>query len=196
MRPRPSPPASSAPPDRSIERCCEVDVVHQPAGFEVRFAPRNQQIAHRKGLPRCRGGTGPPHTTRTARAHARCSRDDATLATASTARTREPCSFLHEHRRQLRVAKTCKRRHLPRPDQPEGGLRDLDEACGLHASRVTASAQRCCVEPWRARVPSRPVGSAALGSHAHDQDRRPGGRSEVGAERPQKASPNSARLPS
>ena len=35
-------------PDRGVERCCEVDVVHDPARFEVRFAPRNQQIAHRE----------------------------------------------------------------------------------------------------------------------------------------------------
>src|SRR6476469_9254094 len=35
-------------PDRSVESCCEVDVVHHSAGFEVRFPPGNQEIAHRE----------------------------------------------------------------------------------------------------------------------------------------------------
>src|SRR4051812_43475129 len=33
------------PPDRGVERRGEVDVIHHPARFEVRFAPGNQQIA-------------------------------------------------------------------------------------------------------------------------------------------------------
>src|SRR5262245_8024312 len=32
-------------PDGRVERCGEVDVVHDSAGLEVRFAPRNEQIA-------------------------------------------------------------------------------------------------------------------------------------------------------
>src|SRR5215472_8956305 len=35
-------------PDRGVERCGEVDVVHHPARLEVRFAPRDEQIAHRE----------------------------------------------------------------------------------------------------------------------------------------------------
>src|SRR5688500_1083704 len=35
-------------PDRGVESCGEVDVVHHPAGFEVRFSSRDQQVAHRE----------------------------------------------------------------------------------------------------------------------------------------------------
>src|SRR6185436_21050513 len=35
-------------PDRGVEGRREVDVVHHPARFEVRFAPGNQQIASRQ----------------------------------------------------------------------------------------------------------------------------------------------------
>src|SRR5215210_1714785 len=35
-------------PDRGVERCGEVDVVHQAARLEVRFAPGHQQLADRK----------------------------------------------------------------------------------------------------------------------------------------------------
>src|SRR5918992_4866546 len=35
-------------PDRGVESCAEVDIVHRPAGLEVRFASRGQQIADRE----------------------------------------------------------------------------------------------------------------------------------------------------
>src|ERR1041385_7220225 len=35
-------------PDRGVERCGEVDVVHHPARLEVGFAPRDEQIAYRE----------------------------------------------------------------------------------------------------------------------------------------------------
>src|ERR671937_2015942 len=35
-------------PDRGVESCAEVDVVHHSASLEVRFAPRDQQIADRE----------------------------------------------------------------------------------------------------------------------------------------------------
>jgi hypothetical protein len=35
-------------PDRGVESCAELDVVHHSAGLEVRFAPRDQQIADRE----------------------------------------------------------------------------------------------------------------------------------------------------
>src|SRR6185437_4794751 len=35
-------------PDRCVERSGEVDVVHHAARLEVRFAPRDKQIAHRE----------------------------------------------------------------------------------------------------------------------------------------------------
>src|SRR3954452_17086251 len=34
-------------PDRGVERCGEVDVVHDSARFEVRFPPRHQQTTYR-----------------------------------------------------------------------------------------------------------------------------------------------------
>src|SRR5437764_2311066 len=35
-------------PGRGVERRGEVDVVHNPADFEVRLAPRDQHLAHRQ----------------------------------------------------------------------------------------------------------------------------------------------------
>ena len=35
-------------PDRGVESCGEVDVIHHPAALEIRFASRDQQIAHRE----------------------------------------------------------------------------------------------------------------------------------------------------
>src|SRR4029450_4019442 len=46
--PAPLPPGELSAPDRGVESCAEVDVVHRPAGLEVRFASREQQIAHRE----------------------------------------------------------------------------------------------------------------------------------------------------
>src|SRR4029450_9241834 len=46
--PAPLPPGELSAPDRGVESCAEVDVVHRPAGLEVRFASRDQQIAHRE----------------------------------------------------------------------------------------------------------------------------------------------------